>query len=174
MKKSLLFVVVMGFWLIACSSLNPAPPAATPLPTAVPPEAMPAGEDGGWVVGFQHEFGPNFWEAGIHEYGFYVQCPLPGFEDYGSEWLSFEIDDAAPQVEDVTVYLRIGGVTTEPFTPSYQQGVSFHSSIPTTAVVYFVGVEEETAQELVQTCDGIVTWDGTNTAQLSAIKPFMP
>ncbi len=173
MKYSFLFIIFVGFALIACNS-QPSTPLATPLPTAVPPESVPSGEGGGWAVGFRHEFGPDFWEEGVHQYGFYIKCPVPGFEDYGSDWITFEIDDTGPQVEDVTVYLRIGGVTTEIFTPNYLQDVSFHSSIPTTAVVYFIGMNEETAQQLTTECDGIINWDGNNTAQLIASDPFIP
>lgn len=173
MRQILLFGILMGWVLMACNSQPPIQ-AATPLPTAVPPESMPAGEDGGWTVGFRHEFGPNFWEEGMHQYGFHIQCAVPGFEKYGSDWISFEINDKAPEVEDVTVYLRIGGVTTEIFAPNYQQDVSFHSSMPTTAVVYFIGMTEETAQSLTTECDGIVSWDGNNTAQLIPSEPFQP
>ena len=61
-----------------------------------------------------------------------------------------KISEDSPQVEDVTVYLRVNGLSTEAFTPNYQQGVKFHPSIPTTAVVYFVGLQEETAQDLIK------------------------
>jgi hypothetical protein len=173
MKKLPLLIFTMGFLLLLLAC-NQTPPAATPLPTAVPPEIMPAGEDGGWVIGLQHEFGPDFWEEGTHEYGFFVQCPLPGFENYGTDWLTFKINDEAPQAEDVTVYLRVGGVTTEAYTPSYLQGVSFHSSLPTTAVIYIAGLPEETAFDAAEECEGIVTWDRTNTAELVPIEPFIP
>ncbi len=88
----------MVFLLIACNSANPAQPTAAPLPTAVPPESVPAGEGGGWIAGFQHEFGSNFWEEGMHQYGFHIQCPEPGYEDYGSDWLSFEINDETARI----------------------------------------------------------------------------
>ena len=89
MNKMIVFMIAISVLLSACNGGQPIP-AATPLPTAVPPGAMPAGEDGGWIVGFQHEFGPDFWAEGVHNYGFYIQCAVPGYEDFGSEWITFE------------------------------------------------------------------------------------
>lgn len=144
----------------------------TPLPTAVPPASLPAGEES-WALGFRHEFPPDFWSTGFHRYAFRVECPVTGIGVFASEWVSFATDPYRPEQEGATVYLRLNGLSTEPFVPVYLSDQAIHPSQPTVAALYFLGLSADDAARAAETCTALIGWDNSS-AEMVAMEPFQP
>jgi hypothetical protein len=162
------FILVM---LAACST-SPAPQIPTPLPTAVPPAESP-GEPSSWAVGFTHAFPADAWAVGTHRYAFYISCPFIFEDDVTGEWHFFEVsEDVAPQPGEV--YLRLNGLSREPFSPVYMSDTIIHPSQPTVAAVYLVGVAEQAARLAEANCEVLIAWDNNTTQTLTAEEPFQP
>ena len=144
-----------------------------PLPTAVPPETLPGGEDL-WAVGFQHEFPPEFWSTGFHRYAFRVECPIAGIGAFSSEWVSFATDPYRPEQEEATVYLRLNGLSTEPFVPLYLSEQAIHPSQPTVGALYFLGLSADDAARAAESCTALIGWDSNSSVEMVPIEPFQP
>jgi hypothetical protein len=176
MKRLYTTLLLLIIVLAACAAQpEPTPtPQPTPLPTAVPPQNPPASEDASWMVSFTHEFGPGFWEQGFHKYGFLIDCSITDLEQFSSEWIPFQVYQKAPKAENVMIYLRIGGLTTDYLGGNAEPDLTFHPDMPTTAVVHYAGLTEEVAKEITAQCEGLVSWDGNNFAPLIPSEPFQP
>jgi hypothetical protein len=169
MKRSLLFLCLIGLLLAACGQ---APPAPTSLPTAVPPDAIPEEDAGLWAVGFQYDFPAETFGLGDHRYRFLIHCPVV-LEDTNTDWQFFQISDEVP-LQPEPIYLRLQGLSSESFSPAYITNTTFHPDRPVIAVVYLVGLARPAAELASADCEVIVFWDAVGRHALAAGEPFTP
>ena len=132
--RLLLIFALSGLVLGACA---PAPPAPTPLPTAVPPDVIP--EQGSWSVGFQHEFPPGRLAEGTHRYALLIHCPVVFSEDEHYGWHIFDISQEAP-AQVGPVYLRLFGLSSDPIVVAPLATAVVHPVQPLVAVVHLGGL----------------------------------
>lgn len=174
-----LVIPIIGLAFVACSQAAPAPtqtspPTAAPatmLPTAVPPDTIA----GSWAISFEHPFPDDFWAAGVHRYGFYIDCPLLMQESYGSDWVFFYVteDEFLPEYE-TPIYLRLGGLSFGPLAPISMDTIRPEQA--TIAMVTLLGITEEDAKLAVTSSDCVVmmNWDERFTEFLTPAEPFQP
>jgi hypothetical protein len=161
---------LVGLVLAACGPVAEVP---TPLPTAVPPDAIPAGEEGLWAIDFRYEFPKGTFGLGPHRYRFWIHCPVTSSDDTITDWLLFEISDVVlPQKEPI--YLRLLGLSNEPFAPSYNANNVFDPERPVIAAVYLVGLSYQAASLAASGCEALVLWDEVGRRALPAGEPFQP
>jgi hypothetical protein len=168
MYRAFLVLVVLASILAAC---GPAAEVPTPLPTAVPPDLE---SDGGiWSLGFRYDFPGGTFGPGPHRYAFLIHCPVVYQEDLPSDWIRFEIsEDVALQREPI--YLRLQGLSSEPYNPTYNTNNVMHPERPIVAVVYLVGLDRPAAELAATECEVIVFWDSVGRHSLIAQEPFLP
>lgn len=174
----------MRYWLIlflvllvaGCSTAvaTPEPVLFPDLPTAVPPSANATG--GSWAISYSYPFPDNFWaEAeGTHRYAFNLTCPEDLSDlDFASPWSTFEVSARqAPQPE--TIYLRLQGLSLNGFMPNYLPEAIINPQQSTTAVVHYVGLQKEEAEQVIQNCEGFIAWDQAPPQALIPSEPFQP
>jgi hypothetical protein len=165
-KRLIILLGLVGLILASCRRSSDAP---TPLPTAVPP----AGELGSWAIGFKHEFPPEFWGEGLHRYAFLIDCPVASDENISSDWQYFRVSEEA-QFRSTPVYLRLQGVTTASFSPTYIADAVIHPVQQTIAVVYLVGLSKAAAEQAVSECEAVIFRDDKGAQILTATDPFQP
>ena len=166
--KRLVLVCLLGLILVACGPVAEVP---TPLPTAIPPDALP--EQGGWAVGFQYEFPPGTFGVGRHRYAFLIHCPVVSSEDVNYGWHTFEVsEDTTMQPEPL--YLRLFGLSGDPYTPSQITNDIIHPDRRIIAVVHLVGMAKEAAALAASGCELLVLWDNTGRQLLAPGEPFLP
>jgi hypothetical protein len=168
MRRSVLVLVVLASSLAAC---GPAVEVPTPLPTAVPPDP---GADGSiWSLGFRYDFPAGVFGPGRHRYAFLIHCPVVYQEDLPSDWIQFEISqDVVPQPDPI--YLRLGGLSSDLYNPTYNTNTAIHPDRPVVAVVYLVGLDRPVAELAAKECEVIVFWDSHGRHSLGAQEPFLP
>ncbi len=179
-RKKLMFLPLL-FIIADCSgqneleeptpipSLVPSLEAATPLPTAVQPETTTGGN---WALTFRYDFPEMFWEPGDHTYGFVIECPNTNF-DFKTEWIFFRVTENAEHVP-FPIYLRLNGLSMEPFTPTYSQEARIHPDQETAAIVHLVGLTEEQVEEARSECDLLIGWDRAAPQNLEPMDAFKP
>ena len=167
--------------MAACSNQNeleeptpipspvPSLEAATPLPTAVQPETTTGGD---WALTFRYDFPEMFWEPGDHTYGFVIECPNIGY-DYNGEWLFFRVTENTEHVP-FPIFLRLNGLSMEPFTPNYSQEDRIHPDQETAAMVHLVGLSEEQVEEARSECEILIGWDRAAPQTLVPMDAFRP
>ena len=174
-------VVIIAVTLIvaaaACSNQSeleeptpiPSVEAATPLPTAVPPDGATGG---GYAVTFRYEFPDSYWRLGDHSYGFLIECIELDY-DIGTEWLIFR---ATEEVELLSnpVFLRLNGLSIEPYSPVYMQQSVIHPDQSTTALVHLVGLSKEQAVGAQNECEMLIAWDRSLPESMEAADIFRP
>lgn len=168
MYRTCLVLVVLASILAAC---GPAAEVPTPLPTAVPPDLE---SDGGiWSLGFRYDFPGGVFGPGRHRYAFLFHCPVVYQEDMPSGWIDFEVSqDVAPQPEPV--YLRLQGLSSDLYNPTYNTNRVIHPERPIVAVVYLVGLDRPAADLAAKECEVVVFWDSNGRHSLFAQEPFLP
>ena len=165
-----LVLCLVGLILAAC---GPTAEVPTPLPTAVPPDVMPAGDEGFWAISFKYEFPEETFGLGLHRYRLWIHCPVMSAEDTVTDWLMFEVsDEVLPRTEPV--YLRLHGLSDAPFAVSYNNSQVIDPDRPVVAVVHLVGLSNQAASLAASGCEGIVLWDNGDRQPLSAGEPFQP
>lgn len=166
-----LFVLCLtGLCLAACGSTAEVP---TPLPTAVPPDIMPAGDEELWAISFKYEFPEKTFELGPHRYRLWVHCPVVSAEDTVTDWRLFEVSDGVlPRKEPI--YLRLLGLSNEPLAPSYNTNNVFDPDRPVIAVVHLVGLPGQAASLAASGCEGLILWDNGARQALQPGEPFQP
>ena len=165
-KKILLMILFLSLALAACGAdekgdedtpappATEAPPAPTPLPTAVPPDSA---EIGNWAITFRYDFPDAFWVPGDHTYGFVIFCPGQVF-DYNGEWIFFRVtENEIPQ--SFPIYLRLSGLSLEPFRSAYLDENRINPDQATAAVVHLVGLSEEQVEKAREDCEILLAWD---------------
>lgn len=163
-----LVLALLGLALGACAPTQAVP---TPLPTAVPPDTIP--EQGSWSIGFQYEFPAGRLAEGTHRYALLIHCPVISTEDERYGWHSFEISQEAPgQVEPV--YLRLFGLSSDPYSPAPLERAVIHPVQPIVAVVHLVGLPRSVAGLAASSCELFVFWDDTGRQLLAPGEPFQP
>lgn len=169
MKKRLIVLLcLIELALVACDKASPAE-IPTPLPTAVPP----TGDSDGWGIGFRHEFPPEFWGEGNHRYAFLVHCPVLSAENIPTEWQYFQVSEEA-QLRTGPIYLRVGGLSTEPLKAAYRSDIVVHPAQQTIAALYFVGMSQESAERAATECEAVFLWDNKFTQPLTTMESFQP
>ncbi len=168
--RRLFVLCLMGLCLAACGST---PEVPTPLPTAVPPDVMPAGDEEFWAISFKYEFPEKTFELGPHRYRLWVHCPVVSAEDTVTDWLLFEVSDEVLSQKD-PVYLRLHGLSDTPFAVSYNANQVIDPGRPVIAVVHLVGLPSQAANLAASGCEGLVLWDNGDRQPLSAGEPFQP
>lgn len=167
MKRLHHMLLLLALILTACGTGSDRV-VPTPLPTAVPPEHEP----GTWAIGFSHEFPAEFWSEGRHRYGFHLDCPVAGQENFGSEWQEFEVSSQVVG-QPFPVYLRITGVSSAPFGGPLPNSV-IHPLQPTIANLLLLGLSRQSAERAVSECEAVVAWDNNRVQVLSVGEPFQP
>lgn len=167
-KQPVLALLLVSMIAVACSGA----PAATPLPTAVPPADVAQG-GGTWGIGFNTEFPGSFWQEGPHRYAFGIECPSLGTDPLMLGWNEFLVTGEAG-LHPGGLYLRVEGLSTEEFIPIYPPGLAVHPTQKTTAVVYLVGVSEAFVNAAPESCDAVFLWDDGNVQNLITTEPFQP
>jgi hypothetical protein len=165
-KKVLTMILFLSLALAACAGdeaveedtpgppATETPPAPAPLPTAVPPDSA---EIGNWAVTFRYDFPDAFWVPGDHTYGFVISCPGQAL-DFNSEWIFFRVSESTlPQ--PFPIYLRLYGLSQEPFTPAYLDEGRINPAQATAAVVHLVGLTGEQVEEAQEECEVLLAWD---------------
>ena len=147
----------------------PSVQAATPLPTAVPPDSAAGG---GYAVTFRYDFPDGYWHLGNHSYGFLNDCPESAY-DFSTEWLIFKVTEEVDPVH-FPVYLRLNGLSVEPYSPAYMQEFVIHPDQATAAVVHLVGLSEEQAEEAQNECEMLIAWDRSLPKSMEAADIFRP
>jgi len=169
MRRSGIICILAWLMLVGCS--QPAPSdLPKSLPTAVPPESLA----GAWGISFAVEFPPGFWSDGVHRYGFHLQCPIPigNSEDFGSEWQEFQVsDEVQPQLEDTDAYLRLNGISRQPFASVLENPV-VHPDQRTIGIIHLVGLSQDDARLAGEECEALFSWDQGMIAPLSPLSPF--
>jgi hypothetical protein len=167
--------------IVACSNQNeleeptpiptavPSVEAATPLPTAVQPDG-PVG--GSWAVTFRYDFPESYWRPGDHSFGFLIECPDLAY-DFSTEWLIFKATEEVDHIP-IPVYLRLNGLSVEPFSPAYMQQSVIHPDQDTAAVVHLVGLSEEQAEEAWDECEALIAWDQSSPKAMEPVDVFKP
>jgi hypothetical protein len=153
--------------LVAC---GPAPVVPTPLPTAIPPLGL-TGES--WAVSFQHEFPAGAFGLGEHRFAFLIHCPFMGTEDTNTGWYSFEISEEAA-IHPEPVYMRLHGLSAEPFNQSQMSTNLIHPDQQIVAVIHLVGLPGYVAERTGAGCEIVVFWDAMARASLTPGEPFQP
>lgn len=143
--------------------------AVTPLPTAVPPDSTTGG---GYAVTFRYEFPDGHWHLGDHSYGFLIECPELAY-DFSTEWLIFKVTEEVDLL-NFPLYLRLNGVSIEPYAPSYMQDFVIHPDQATAAVVHLVGLSEEQAELAQNECEMLIAWDQSSPKSMEADDVFKP
>jgi hypothetical protein len=159
---------LLGLILGACGSEAEAP---TPLPTAVPPDSLP--EQGSWAVGFEYEFPPGTFGLGRHRYAFLIHCPVMSAEDSHHGWHYFEISEDVVK-QPAPIYLRIFGLSGDPYTLSQVTNNIIHPERQIIAVVHLVGLPKSAATLTASSCEILVFWDNTGRHSLTPGEPFQP
>lgn len=163
--KRLIAYCLLGLILAACGSTAEVP---TPLPTAVPPDALP---EQSWAVSFQYEFPPGSLGVGRHRYAFLIHCPVMSSEDTNSGWHYFEISEEVVR-QPGPLYLRLFGLGADPLTPSRITNTIIHPDRQIIAVVHLVGLTEANAALVASGCEVLVFWDDVGRKLLTAGEPF--
>jgi hypothetical protein len=182
MRLSALWILLAGTILLASSAcaVQPVvetptptlPPLPTPLPTAVPPE-IPAGAPGDLALPFIYEFEKGSIPMGFHRYGFLVSCPGLTTGVTGSDWINFTVSQTEELIEG-PVYLRLAGISTDPL--GGRQVFNLHPDQEIIAIVTFIGVTEESAQQAreSQDCEIIIRLDDKSTLKLLPGETYKP
>lgn len=178
-KKILLLTFFVSLLLAACGGEAPveqvtsvpapteAPPGPTPLPTAVPPDSVAAGN---WAITYRYDFTDAFWVPGDHTYGFKIFCPNLVY-DFSGEWIFFRITESAI-TQSFPIYLRLNGLSSEPFTPGYLQENRINPDQATAAVVHLVGLSEAQVEQSREECEVLIAWDRSPPQVLEVADVF--
>jgi hypothetical protein len=166
--RSFLILGMLALVVVGCGS-TPVPP--TPLPTAVPPAGD--AEDGGWALSFQHEFPAGTFGPGQHRYRYLIHCPVMSSEDTASEWYYFEISEEVIRQPD-PLYLRMHGLSTDPFAPLQITNTMIHPERQIVAVVHVVGLSRPAAELASTGCEILIFWDNVGRQSLAAGEIFRP
>ncbi|MCP4356550.1 MAG: hypothetical protein GY796_00835 [Chloroflexi bacterium] len=169
-------LIVFVLMLAGCGTAvaTPEPILFPDLPTAVPPSVNTSA--GSWAVSYSYQFPDNFWTTaeGTHRYAFNLVCPdeLSDLE-FDSPWRTFQVaTEQAPQPD--IIYLRLQGLSQEVFVPRYMPEAVIHPNQATAAVVHFLGLQEETAEQAIESCAGLIAWDEAPPQTLTPSEPFQP
>jgi hypothetical protein len=166
-KRRVVLISLIGLLLAACHQQRP----STPLPTAVPP--APDRSPDIWAVPFRYEFPAELLGVGEHRYAFLIRCPVIESKDIATEWRHFRVSDQIlPQSEPV--YLRMEGLSSDPFTPSYITNRVIHPERPVIAVVHLVGLSRSAAEIAAADCQVLVFWDAVGRQLLAPQEPVLP
>jgi hypothetical protein len=168
--RRLLVVCSLLLMLASCGQVEEVP---TPLPTAVPPAALPSGDPGVWAVGFQHEFPVGIFGQGAHRYSFLIHCPVTQMENDKTDWQYFEVTDEAP-LHPQPLYLRLAGLSSQSFAPAYMAYNVVHPEQSLVAELYLVGLSQQVAQLTAANCEVVIFWDNTGRQPLAVGEPFRP
>lgn len=163
-----LALALLVFVLATCA---PGQPVPTPLPTAIPPDTIP--EQGSWSIGFQYEFPPGRLAEGMHRYALLIHCPVISPEDEHYGWHLFDISPEAPAAVG-PVYLRLFGLSNDPYAVAPLERAVVHPDQPLVAVVHLVGLPRPAAQLAASSCELFVFWDSTGRQLLTPGEPFQP
>jgi hypothetical protein len=179
MKKFiLLFTLVAGLLLAACGGDEPveevtsvptpsqAPAGPSPLPTAVPPDSVSSGS---WAITYRYDFPDGHWIAGDHTYGFKIFCP--NIYDFSGEWIFFRAAESAI-TQSQPIYLRLNGLSSEPFRPGYLSENRINPDQATAAVVHLVGLSEVQVEQAEENCEVFVAWDRSPPQLLEVADVF--
>lgn len=166
--RRLIICCLLALSLGACGSKAEVP---TPLPTAVPPDGLP--EQGGWAVGFRYEFPPGTFGLGKHRYAFLIHCPILSAEDSHYGWHYFEISEEVVK-QPAPLYLRLFGLSGDPYSPSQVTNTVIHPEREIIAVVHLVGLPRSAATWAASSCEALVFWDSTGRHALIPGEPFQP
>jgi hypothetical protein len=160
-------LLLIGLLVVSCSATSNLPQEG--LPTAVPPNAV----SGQWAIPFEYEFPLGFWAEGLHRYGFLFSCPAIDVGTSGSEWRIFEVTGESP-VQDDPVYMRLQGLSFGRISSAHFDII--HPEQKTVALVTFLGLSEETAQEAAGSsdCEVLMRWDDVATQMLAPGNPYQP
>lgn len=176
-----IIIFPLVFVIVACGIQNeleeptpmpsdvPSVESATPLPTAVQPDSAVGGS---WAVTFRLDFPENYWLPGDHSFGFLIECPDLAY-DFSTEWLIFKATEEVDHLPS-PVYLRLNGLSLEPFSPAYMQQSVIHPEQETAAVVHLVGLSEEQVKEAQEECVVLVAWDQSAPKSLEPVDVFKP
>ena len=166
-RSALLLTCLILLVLAAC---GPAPEVPTPLPTAVPPSGL-TGES--WTVSFQHEFPAGTFGLGEHRFALLIHCPFMGTEDTNTGWFGFEVSEEATNYPE-PVYLRLHGLSREPFNASQMSTNLIHPDQQIVAIVHLVGLPAYVAERTGAGCEIVVFWDSMARQSLMPGEPFQP
>ena len=168
----LVVLLVLGGWLLSACGPTPTP-VPTPLPTAVPPAEDRSQQTGTWAVSFRYDFPPGTFGLSEHRYAFLAQCPVVSDKDITSDWHQFEVtDEVLPQPEPL--YLRLHGLSADPFNPSAMSNDQIHPDRPIVAIMHLVGLTREAADMASSSCEAVLLWDEVGRAILVPGEPFQP
>ena len=132
---------LVGLVLAAC---GPTVEVPTPLPTAVPPDVLPSGDEGVWALSFKYEFPKETFGYGLHRYQLWIHCPVISAEDTATPEHRFKVSDEAMPREE-PVYLRLHGLSDELFSAPYNTDQVIHPDRPVIAIVHLVGLSSQAA-----------------------------
>ena len=76
--------------------------------------------------------------------------------------------------EFVLLYLRLHGLSADPFNPTVIANDQIHPDRPIVAIMHFVGLTQQTAEMARDACEAIVLWDAFGRQQLTPGEPFQP
>ncbi|MGD8791368.1 MAG: hypothetical protein PVF47_02355 [Anaerolineae bacterium] len=170
--KRLVVLLILAIWLLSACGAPPTE-VPTPLPTAVPPAEDRPQETGTWAVSFQYEFPPGTLGLGQHRYAILIHCPVVSAEDISSGWHRFEItDEVLPQSEPL--YLRMHGLSAEPYNPTTITNDQIHPERPIVAIVHLVGLPQNLAPMVASSCEAITFWDEVGRHPMTPGQPFQP
>lgn len=181
-NRSLLYLLMLtgifiGVFAVGCGA---APPAAVPTETPAPPSPSPTPSSlsptpaaASWAVGFSHTFEPGFWDPGGHRYGFRASCPAIDYE-LTSDWQLFTVSAEQTSPQSFPIYLRLGGLSTERFAPSYAPDAAIHPEQETVAMLWIVGLSEDQARQAASDCETVLGWDQGRIQSLTAEEPIQP
>ena len=167
---------VMVLMLVSCGTavVTPEPILFPDLPTAVPPSTNTSA--GSWAVSYSYQFPDNFWVTaeGSHRYAFNLICPDELSDlDFNSPWRAFQVSsEQAPQPD--AIYLRLQGLSQDAFIPRYMPEPVIHPNQATTGIVHFLGLQKDTAEQAIESCAGLITWDQSPPQTLTPSEPFQP
>jgi len=172
MKRLIFLFALAAFVLAACEQASDSNLQAdfTPLPTAVPPSEGAGG--GSLNLPFAAQIPVNHLVEGDHRYAIWVKCPLEGLENMSSGWIRLIVSESFTQLE-TNVFLRLGGISTDPLAPPNLPG--FHPQQEgVQALVTLLGLTEETLDTAINECDMVILFnDGIPaTLQLHPLDPF--